>query len=107
MPSPLTDETRHFSLNLTERLKDNESLTIGRAPFCQIIFPYPAISSEHARITRQGNDYYAEDLSSKYGTFVNNTRLQNEKQKLKNNDELALAEISQGYYALKLVFKIE
>ena len=107
MLSFLTNETRHFSLNLTQKLKDKESITIGRAPFCNIIFPYPAISKEHARITRQGDDYFAEDLDSKYGTFVNGERLNSQKQKLKNNDELSLAEIKQGDYALKLIFRIE
>lgn len=34
-------------------------------------------------------------------------RLNSQKQKLKNNDALALAQIRQDYYALKLVFRIE
>jgi pSer/pThr/pTyr-binding forkhead associated (FHA) protein len=56
------------------------------------------ISRMHARIIRNGEDYYVEDLNSTNGTFKNGLRLKPyERRKLVKGDEIKLA-------ARKLIF---
>jgi serine phosphatase RsbU (regulator of sigma subunit)/pSer/pThr/pTyr-binding forkhead associated (FHA) protein len=38
---------------------------------CQIVIPHHAVSRKHAQITRNGNQYFIEDLKSRNKTFVN------------------------------------
>ena len=48
-----------------------------------------SVSRIHARITREGEDYYLEDLNSTNGTFKNGLRLQPyEKRRLDTGDEI-------------------
>ena len=49
--------------------------TIGRLPDNTITIDNPAVSSHHACVFREGDDYLVEDLGSKNGTFVNRTRV--------------------------------
>ena len=44
---------------------------LGRHPECDIVLDVGAVSRQHAQILREGDDYYAEDLKSRNGTFVN------------------------------------
>jgi diguanylate cyclase (GGDEF)-like protein len=46
-------------------------LVIGRGNDCDIRINDHSVSRRHARITRGADDYYAEDLQSTNGTFVN------------------------------------
>jgi len=50
-------------------------LTIGRLPGNSIVIDNPAVSSKHARITRDGAGYVIEDAESTNGTFVNELRV--------------------------------
>ncbi|MBO5197519.1 MAG: FHA domain-containing protein [Lachnospiraceae bacterium] len=51
-----------------------------------------SVSRFHAKITKEGEDYYITDLNSTNGTFVNRDRLQpNEKRRLNTGDEVAFA----------------
>jgi len=49
---------------------DNETLTVGRTPNNDIVIDNPGVSSTHARIFKEGDDYFIEDLDSKNGTYV-------------------------------------
>ena len=54
-----------------------------------IVLGDASVSRLHARITREGKEYYLEDLNSTNGTFKNGLRLQPyEKRKLEAGDEL-------------------
>ena len=59
--------------------------TIGRLPDNTITIDNPAVSSHHACVFREGDDYLVEDLGSKNGTFVNRTRV-SPRCKLKDRD---------------------
>jgi len=49
--------------------------TIGRLGDNTIAIDNPAVSSHHACVFREGDDFFVEDLGSKNGTFVNHTRV--------------------------------
>lgn len=54
-----------------------------------------SVSRMHARITKEGKEYYLEDLNSTNGTFKNGLRLQPyEKRKLESGDELKCGKIT-------------
>jgi pSer/pThr/pTyr-binding forkhead associated (FHA) protein len=48
---------------------------IGRASDCGWVISSNAVSRRHARVFRQGSDFWVEDLGSSNGTFVNGERL--------------------------------
>ena len=51
-------------------------LVVGRAPGCAIVTDYDVYSSsQHARLYRQGDQVWVEDLGSTNGTFVNSERI--------------------------------
>lgn len=62
---------------------------IGRGAKCDIVLLDQYMSSEHARVERQQDHYYIEDLKSANGTLVNNSRL-TERTELKNGDRIAM-----------------
>ena len=61
-------------------------IVIGRDPNVDLTIPSPAISRRHARLTRQGEGYFLEDLGSSNGTFLNDERLSG--QRLLKNEEM-------------------
>jgi hypothetical protein len=52
-----------------------EHITIGRRSDNDVCLPYPAVSSEHARVVTILNDSFLEDLGSTNGTLVNGQRV--------------------------------
>ena len=52
-----------------------DEAVVGRYPFCDIVLPSHSVSRQHARIVREADGFYIEDLDSLNGTFVNGTRL--------------------------------
>ncbi len=44
--------------------------TIGRSPDCEIVFDDPSVSSVHAAITQQGDEWIIEDYQSMNGTYL-------------------------------------
>ena len=73
------------------RLVDNETL-IGRHPACDFMCSSKTVSGIHAKIVKQDQGYYVEDLGSRNGTWVNDQPI-HEPVKLKHNDCIRLGEI--------------
>lgn len=48
---------------------------IGRSRQCQVVISDASLSRRHARVTRQANRVELEDLDSRFGTFVNTSRI--------------------------------
>jgi len=73
-----------------------ESLTIGKiSDEADLILDDLSISRIHARIIKDGNDYYLEDLNATNGTFKNGLRLKPyEKRKLQEEDEIMLGTVT-------------
>lgn len=56
---------------LKEFLLSDQPVTIGRLPDNTVYIDNPAVSGHHARITKEGGQYFLEDLGSTNHTYVN------------------------------------
>ena len=61
---------------LTLDLFQQETALLGRARNCDMVLNDAVTSSNHARLIRNGVDWYIEDLDSKNGTVVNGYQIQ-------------------------------
>jgi len=52
-----------------------ERFLIGRGKHCDLIINSGKVSREHAAITREGSDYFIEDLGSSNGTWHDKKRI--------------------------------
>jgi pSer/pThr/pTyr-binding forkhead associated (FHA) protein len=74
------------------RVLDQEVITIGRDPSCEVVLAKPAVSRSHARILREGTLFFIEDLGSATGTELNGTPLRRgERSLLHQGDAIAIA----------------
>lgn len=69
---------------------DRDEMTLGRGEECDIVLAERQVSRQHLRVYREGTRYYAEDLDSKNGTWVNGQQLKGSRE-LSDNDEIQLA----------------
>src|SRR5262247_2923232 len=74
--------------NIKEFLLEKTSITIGRDPKNDIVIDNLAVSRFHTKISQYGHTYFAEDLQSGNGTFVNEQRV--DKEILKHNDAITV-----------------
>ena len=56
-------------------VRPGSQILIGKNPACKIIYNLPTVSDQHARIVFNNGIWQIEDLGSKFGTYVNNERL--------------------------------
>src|ERR1700677_1159628 len=63
-------------------------LTIGRGLNNNVVLVDDAISTAHAQIVQEGDDYFIEDLKSSNGTFLDGVKVQ--KNKLSNGQKIKL-----------------
>ncbi|MDQ5986216.1 MAG: hypothetical protein CSYNP_01935 [Syntrophus sp. SKADARSKE-3] len=54
---------------------EKEIMTIGRKDDNDIVIDNQAVSGHHARIVREGENYFIEDLGSLNGTFLNGLKM--------------------------------
>lgn len=66
---------------------DDEVVTIGRLPDCELLLADPRVSRHHAEIRPSGDDFVVVDLGSTNGTRVNGVRVS--QRVLRDGDELA------------------
>src|SRR5262249_3580611 len=74
--------------SIKEFLLEKTAITIGRDPKNDIVIDNLAVSRFHTKIAQQGNNYFAEDLQSVNGTFLNEQRV--DKEILKHNDAITV-----------------
>jgi pSer/pThr/pTyr-binding forkhead associated (FHA) protein len=58
---------------------NTDKISIGRDPNCDLVLPtepYPMVSRSHLLIRLAGDRYWADDLKSSCGTFINDAQLQ-------------------------------
>ena len=71
-------------------LQKDSVTTIGRDPSNGIHLVNPAVSRFHAKLYRQGWEFYIEDMGSSNGTFLNGRKV-SWKAGLKRNDKITIA----------------
>jgi len=65
---------------------------IGRLPSCDLVLLDPGVSRQHASVRITNGEAFVRDAGSRFGTFLNDQRLQDEA-KLAPGDRLRLGEI--------------
>lgn len=76
---------------LITELSELTTYTVGRRPDNAIVIPNGKISGQHARLVQcTGSRFMLEDLDSKNGTFVNDTRIT--RKIIDTNDTIRLAD---------------
>ena len=71
---------------------EGERTVLGRHPDCDVVLDVGAVSRQHAQIVRDGDDYYAEDLKSRNGTFVNGELISG-RRRLADNDRVKICDL--------------
>ncbi len=66
--------------------------TLGRAPTNTVILDDPFASTEHARVTLQGEQWWLEDFQSRNGTYLNDIRV-NQRTVITNGDVIAIGNL--------------
>lgn len=51
------------------------TITIGRDPGCDFVLPSEKVSANHARLSFHHNQWWAEDLDSTNGSYLNETAI--------------------------------
>lgn len=74
-PTGPTSVVVHPPEGKARTIKIGPSMTIGRAPECELLIDDTYASSQHARIFGKNGTWYVEDLGSTNGTFVNDQKL--------------------------------
>ncbi len=65
---------------------------LGRHPNCQIVLQSGVVSRHHAQVLESHGTFYVEDLRSRNGTFVNETKIE-QRTELVDGDRIRLCEI--------------
>lgn len=65
----------HAGHQAGKKIDLGNTLSLGRSPDNDLNFSDQRVSRYHARITRRGESFFLEDLSSANGTFLRNERL--------------------------------
>lgn len=81
---------KRFELNQPE-------MVLGRHPECQIVLDSGAVSRQHAKVVKRGEQFLIEDLKSRNGTFVNG-RLIGEPTVLSDGDILRICDLELSYH---------
>ncbi len=70
----------------------HDEAILGRQPGCDVLIDVGAVSRRHAKVLREGQDYYVEDLQSRNGTYLNDDKLEY-RRLLKHGDEVRVCDV--------------
>jgi len=74
-PGPSTLLVRAQGDSRPRTVKLSASMTVGRAPECELRLEDTYASQQHARLFARNDSWFVEDLGSTNGTFVNDQKL--------------------------------
>ena len=77
---------------------DSDQSVIGRSADCEVPLDVPAVSRRHAKIVRENGQFFVEDLQSRNGTFVNDSRI-NDRTLLGEGDQLVICDQEFRFYS--------
>jgi pSer/pThr/pTyr-binding forkhead associated (FHA) protein len=83
---------------LKETTTVDQAITIGRDPDNVIRIDNPAVSKHHARIIKEQDQFFIEDLNSTNGTYINEKPIR--RLALRDDDEVII-----GKHTLKILMK--
>ena len=72
--------------------------TIGRLAFNDVVIDESSVSRQHAAVRSDSEGYWAHDLDSSNGTFVNGERLGTEPRQLTDRDEISLGGLDERFH---------
>lgn len=75
----------------------SDETVIGRHPDCDFVVEVGAVSRQHARIRRDGDNYLLEDLKSRNGTFLNG-QLIGSAQPLRDGDAVRICDMEFSFH---------
>ncbi|MDP4132930.1 MAG: FHA domain-containing protein [Bacillota bacterium] len=81
-----------FKIQESYPLSDN--ISIGRGKDCGIFINDPYLSHEHAKIFKEDNGYFLEDMGSTNGTKLNGAPVDEEAVELLDGDKIEIGQIS-------------
>jgi anti-anti-sigma factor len=84
VPAKLVDEHSHFEYEVPDGV-----IAIGRMPENDISLAGNAVSRYHAKLRKEGEKWWLEDLGSRNGTFVNGKKIEAPTE-LKDGDKVVL-----------------
>ncbi|MEX0938295.1 MAG: SpoIIE family protein phosphatase [Pirellulales bacterium] len=79
-------------------LLEGEQAVLGRHPECDVVLDVAAVSRQHARIVRDGETYFLEDLGSRNGTFLNGNMIEG-RQSLHEGDQVVICDLAFSFYS--------
>lgn len=69
-----------------------EETTLGRHVHCSFVLQSDMVSRRHAKVVREGVNYFVEDLNSFNGTLVNGRRMETgQRQQLRDKDVIQIS----------------
>jgi serine phosphatase RsbU (regulator of sigma subunit) len=72
---------------------DKKEMAIGRHPDCHIVIEDSSVSRFHSQISFDGHDFFLEDLDSRNGTYLNDSRL-HQKVALQDGDQVRICDFA-------------
>lgn len=76
----------------------NSQVQLGRDSFCDVVIPTRSVSRQHARILRESDGFYIEDLNSLNGTYINGRRI-TRRTRLADRDQIRLFDVLLEFHA--------
>lgn len=77
--------------------KDRRETVIGRHPMCDVVLAEGAVSRKHVRITREGEEFFVEDLGSLNGTQINGVSIEG-RQPLVDQDRVQVQHVTMRFH---------
>jgi serine phosphatase RsbU (regulator of sigma subunit)/pSer/pThr/pTyr-binding forkhead associated (FHA) protein len=75
-----------------------ERAVIGRSAECEVPLDVPAVSRRHAAVFRDRGRFFVEDLNSRNGTFLNDTKVV-DRTPLRDGDQLVICDQEFRFYS--------